>query len=48
MRSLFVVAGRAPEWVAEQTRYTAQQLTGDGGVTVAFTGGIQHHQYSRK
>lgn len=41
MKSLFVVAGRAPEWVAEQTRYTAQQLTGDGGVTVAFTGGVR-------
>lgn len=41
MKSLFVVAGRAPEWVAEQTRYTAQQLVGDGGVTVAFTGGVR-------
>lgn len=41
MKSLFVVAGQAPEWVAEQTRYTAQQLSSDGGVTVAFTGGIR-------
>ncbi|MEL6890811.1 MAG: hypothetical protein AAFP84_04390 [Actinomycetota bacterium] len=41
MKSLFVVAGAAPKWVAEQIRYTAQQLTDDGGVTVAFTGGIR-------
>ena len=37
MKSMFVVAGRAPAWVTDQTRYAAQRLTEDGRVLVAFT-----------
>lgn len=37
MKTMFVIAGRAPSWVLDQTRYAAKQLTEDGRVLVALT-----------
>ncbi len=37
MKSMFVIAGRAPSWVLDQTRYAAKQLTEEGRVLVALT-----------
>ncbi|MEJ7801549.1 MAG: hypothetical protein WKF60_13580 [Ilumatobacter sp.] len=34
---MFVIAGRAPSWIVDQTRYSAMQLTQDGRVMVAMT-----------
>lgn len=39
MKTMFVIAGRPPQWVTDQTRLAAQQLTEDGRVLVTFTRG---------
>lgn len=37
MKTAIVIAGPAPSWVLDQTRYAAHQLTEDGRVMVAIT-----------
>jgi hypothetical protein len=42
MRSLVILPGRAPHWVADHARHLAQRLTETGRVMVVFTGRPTH------